>query len=167
MEVFLTDYPAGDVDSHNIIYSWCAQTQVSMHSCESTSGYCREREIDRILLCTISDDDIPEGVTRKAILTSCVLVYVKKIRRTKIADLVEEHVLCKHYTSNTEKWLRKLLRENNGYGKSYENKCAMNYSITNKDCNDAYNNKQLTKHDTNDDVDTLHLHFNGRVAYMH
>ena len=78
MEGFLTEYPAGDVDSHNIIYSWCAQTQVSMHSCESTSGYCREREIDRILLCTISDDDIPEGVTRKAILTSCVLVYVKK-----------------------------------------------------------------------------------------
>ena len=67
--------------------------------------------------------------------------------------------------------------QKNGYGnyyvktmatvKSYENKCAMNYSITNKDCNDAYNNKQLTKHDTNDDVDTLHLHFNGRVAYMH
>ena len=26
---------------------------------------------------------------------------------------------------------------------------------------------QLTKHDTNDDVDTMHLHFNGRVAYMH
>ena len=48
----------------------------------------------------------------------------------------------------------------------YENKCAMNYSITNEDWNDAYN-KQNTKHDTNDDVDTLHLHFNGRVAYMH
>ena len=31
-----------------------------------------------------------------------------------------------------------------------------------KNWNDAYN-----KHDTNDDVDTLHLHFNGRVAYMH
>ena len=51
--------------------------------------------------------------------------------------------------------------------KSYENKCAMNYSIiTNNNWNDAYH-KQLTKHDTNDDVDTLHLHFNGRVAYMH
>ena len=78
MEGFLTDYPAGDVDSHNIIYSWCAQTQVSMHSCEFTSGYCREREIDRILLCTISNDDIPEGVTGKEILTSCVPVYVTK-----------------------------------------------------------------------------------------
>ena len=46
---------------------------------------------------------------------------------------------------------------------------AMNYSITNNNWNDAHNNKQLTIHNkyTNDDVDTLHLHFNGRVAYVH
>ena len=57
--------------------------------------------------------------------------------------------------------------ENKGYGESYENKRATNYSIiTNNKWNNAYN-MQLTKHDTNDDVDTLHLHFNGRVAYMH
>ena len=57
--------------------------------------------------------------------------------------------------------------EYKGYGESYENKCATNYSITtNNNWNDAYN-KQLTKHDTNDDVDTLHLHFKGRLAYMH
>ena len=50
---------------------------------------------------------------------------------------------------------------------SSENKCAKNYSIIeNNNRNDAYNN-QLTKHDTNDDVDTMYLHFNGRVAYMH
>ena len=75
---------------------------------------------------------------------------------------------CKHCTSNIAKsyvkWLRwkQWLRYN-----SHENKCATNYSIvTNNNWNDAYN-KQLTKHDTNDDVDTLHLHFKGRVAYMH
>ena len=51
--------------------------------------------------------------------------------------------------------------------KCCENKCATNYSIiANNNWNNA-NNMQLTKHDTNDDVDTLHLHFNGRVAYMH
>ena len=50
---------------------------------------------------------------------------------------------------------------------SYENKCGTNYSIiTNNKRNNA-NNMQLTKHDTNDDVDTLHQHFNGRVAYLH
>ena len=52
--------------------------------------------------------------------------------------------------------------------KCYENKCVTNYSIiTNNKWNDVNNNMQLTKHDTNDDVDTLHTHFNGRVAYMH
>ena len=43
----------------------------------------------------------------------------------------------------------------------------MNYSITTrKNWNDAYNNKQDTKHNnmnTNDDVDTLH--FDDRVAH--
>ena len=60
--------------------------------------------------------------------------------------------------------------ESKGYDESYENKCATNYSIiTNNNWNDAYNNKQLTMHNkyTNDDVDTMHLHFNGRVLYMH
>ena len=51
--------------------------------------------------------------------------------------------------------------------KSYEDKCATNYSIiTNNNWNDAYI-MQFTKHDTNDDVDTMHLHSTGRVAYMH
>ena len=60
-----------------------------------------------------------------------------------------------------------ILHQNNGYGwKSYENKCATNCSITiKKNWNDAYNNKQLSKHNnvnTNDDVD-----FDDCVAYMH
>ena len=36
-EGFLTDPPAGDVDSHNIVCSWCAQAHVFTHSCDSTS----------------------------------------------------------------------------------------------------------------------------------
>ena len=76
-------------------------------------------------------------------------------------------VNCKHYTSKYRKWLRKFYMKTMATGKSYENKCATNYSIiTNNNWNNAYN-KQLTRHDTNDDVDTLHLHFNGRVACMH
>ena len=66
----------------------------------------------------------------------------------------------------TEKWFWKLCDENKGIGESNENKCATNNSIiTNNNWNDA-NNMQLTKHDTNDD-DTMHQHFNGRLAYMH
>ena len=68
---------------------------------------------------------------------------------------------------NTEKWLRKFYMITMATVYSYENKCATNYSIiANNNWNDAYN-MQLTKHDTNDDVDTMHLHFNGRVVYMH
>ena len=44
--------------------------------------------------------------------------------------------------------------ENNNYNKSDETKCATNYNfITNNNWIDTHNNMQLTKHDTNDDVD--------------
>ena len=45
---------------------------------------------------------------------------------------------------------------------------AMNYSITTRNWNDAYNNKQHTKHNnvnTNYDVDAFD--FDDRVAHMH
>ena len=29
-----TDSPAGDVDSHNIVCSWCAQAYVTIHACD-------------------------------------------------------------------------------------------------------------------------------------
>ena len=76
--------------------------------------------------------------------------------------------VCKTLYLQYSKILRKMATmKTMATVKSYENKCATNYSIiTNNNWNDAHN-MQLTKHDTNDDVDTLHLHFNGRVAYMH
>ena len=52
----------------------------------------------------------------------------------------------------TEKWFWKLYDENNGIGESNENKCATNNSIITNNWNDA-NNMQLTKHDTNGDVE--------------
>ena len=45
-----TDSPAGDVGSHKIACSWCAQAHVSTHSCDFTNGYLQGQEIDRILL---------------------------------------------------------------------------------------------------------------------
>ena len=33
-----TDSPAGDVDSHNIVCSWCAQAHVSIHARDVTNG---------------------------------------------------------------------------------------------------------------------------------
>ena len=52
--------PAGDVDSHNIVCSWCAQAHVSIHSCDFTNGYFQGQEIDRILLYRIPAEGIPE-----------------------------------------------------------------------------------------------------------
>ena len=34
-----TDTPAVDVDSHDLVCSWCAQAHVSIHSCDLTNGY--------------------------------------------------------------------------------------------------------------------------------
>ena len=45
-----TDSPVGDVDSHNIICSWCAQAHVSIHSRDFKTGYFQGQEIDRCLL---------------------------------------------------------------------------------------------------------------------
>ena len=64
---------------------------------------------------------------------------------------------CKEYTSKYSKILREMateiLHENNGCGvTAMRTKCEINYSITNKNWNDAHN-MQLTKHNTNDDVD--------------
>ena len=47
---------------------------------------------------------------------------------------------------NTEKWLRKLYMKTMATVKSYENKCATNYSITiKKNWNDAHNKKELAQ----------------------
>ena len=74
-----TDSPAGDVDSHNIVCSWCAQAHVSIHSCDFTNGYFHGQEIDRILLYRIPAEGIPEqGITGGENLASRVSVYGTK-----------------------------------------------------------------------------------------
>ena len=44
-----TDSPAADVDSHNIVCSWCAQAHISLRCCGFTNGYFQGRETDRLL----------------------------------------------------------------------------------------------------------------------
>ena len=74
-----TDSPAGDVDSHNIVRSWCAQACVLSHSCDFTNGYFQGQEIDRILLFRIPAEGIPEEeVAGGEILASRVPVYGTK-----------------------------------------------------------------------------------------
>ena len=74
-----TDSPAGDVDSHNIVRSWCAQAHVSIHACDFTNGYFQRQEIDRILLYRILAEGIPEeGIASGEFLASRVPVYSAK-----------------------------------------------------------------------------------------
>ena len=44
-EGFRTDSPSGDVDSHNIVRSWCAHAHVSIHACDFTNGYFQGQEM--------------------------------------------------------------------------------------------------------------------------
>ena len=67
-----TDSPVGDVDSHNIVCSWCAQDHVFIHACDFTNGYFQGQEIDRILLYRIPAESISEGVVGATILASRV-----------------------------------------------------------------------------------------------
>ena len=70
-----TDSPAGDVDSHKIVCSWCAQARVSIHSCDITNGYFQGQEIDRILLFRIPAGGVPEeGIASGETLASRVPV---------------------------------------------------------------------------------------------
>ena len=45
MEGLRTDSPDGDVDSHTIVCSWCAQAHVSIHSCDFTNGCFQGHEL--------------------------------------------------------------------------------------------------------------------------
>ena len=75
---------AGNVDSNNIVCSWCAQAHVSIHSCDFTNGYSQGQEIDRILLYRIPK----EGVTRGAILVSRLPIHGAMGARAEVMDSV-------------------------------------------------------------------------------
>ena len=97
-EELRTDSPAGDVDSHNIVCSWCAQAHVSIHTCDVTNGTFQGQEIDRILLYRIPDEGIPEeGVAGGAMLASRVHIYGTKDagRGSCFCDIFHRtHVSC-------------------------------------------------------------------------
>ena len=70
-----TDSPAGEVDSHTVVCSWCAQALVSTHPCDFTNGYFQGQEIDRISLHRIPAEGIPEeGIAGREIWASRVPV---------------------------------------------------------------------------------------------
>ena len=56
-----TDTPAGDVDSHNIVCSWCAQAHVPIHACDFTNGYLQGVAYSRKDACSPFEVEFDEN----------------------------------------------------------------------------------------------------------
>ena len=91
-----TDSPAVDVDSHNIVCSWCAQAHVCIHAYD------------------ISPTDMFKG--KKTIESSCIVLQKKELQatrfflecfhrqyprcRTRIVAKIEDHVQTAQFSLN-------------------------------------------------------------------
>ena len=68
-----TDSPAGDVDAHNPVCSWCACEEVLIRSADITNAYLQGKEVDRTILYRIPRGGIPEcGVPEGAVIAARV-----------------------------------------------------------------------------------------------
>mgnify|MGYP003309443906 CR=1 FL=1 len=58
-EGFRTDSPTGDVDAHNLVFSWCASSKVKIKSADISGAYLQGKQNDRIILYRIPKGGIP------------------------------------------------------------------------------------------------------------
>ena len=71
-----TDSPTGDVDAHNLVFSWRASHKVRIKSADITSAYLQGKEVDRIILYRIPLGGIPEeGFEQGAVIATRVPIY--------------------------------------------------------------------------------------------
>ena len=74
-----TDSLAGDVDAHNLVFSWCASNHVRIKSADSSSAYLQGKQNDRVILYRIPKGGIPgEGVEEGAVIAARVPIYGTK-----------------------------------------------------------------------------------------
>ena len=74
-----TDSPTGDVDAHNLVFSWCASHQVRIRSADISSAYLQGKQNDRVILYRIPKGGIPEeGIEEGAVLAARVPIYGTK-----------------------------------------------------------------------------------------
>ena len=55
-----TDSPTGDVDVHNLVFSWCVSHKVKIESADIESAYLQGQQNDRMILSRIPKGGIPE-----------------------------------------------------------------------------------------------------------
>ena len=71
-----TDSPAGDVDAHNVIFSWRAAHHVRIKSADISNAYLQGKEVDRIILYKIPKGGIPErDIPEGTVLAARVSIY--------------------------------------------------------------------------------------------
>ena len=96
-----TDSPAGDVDSHNLIFSWCASHKVMIRSADISNAYLQGNEVDRIILYRIPKGGIPEeGIEEGTIIAARVPIYGTKDAGRGFWLKLKEVVLSRGYKTN-------------------------------------------------------------------
>ena len=74
-----TDSPTGDVDAHNLVFSWCASHKVPIKSADISSAYLQGKQNDRVILYRIPKGGIPAaGIAEGAVLAARVPIYGTK-----------------------------------------------------------------------------------------
>ena len=75
-----TDSPAGDVDAHNIVFSWCAAHKVRIKSADISNTSLHGKEVDRIILYKIPKGGIPErDIPEGTVLAARVPIYGRRM----------------------------------------------------------------------------------------
>ena len=96
-----TDSPAGDVENHNIVFSWCASNNVKVKSADISSAYLQGKENERLILYRIPKGGIPEeGVEEGAVVAARVPIYGTKDAGRGFWLKLNEVVLREGYTLN-------------------------------------------------------------------
>ena len=73
---FRTDSPAGDVDSHNLVFSWAASNRVAIKPADISNAYLHGKQNDRLILYRIPKGEIPEeGIEEGDVLAARVPIY--------------------------------------------------------------------------------------------
>ncbi len=96
-----TDSPAGDVENHNLVFSWCAAHKVKVKSADIRCAYLQGKENERIILYRIPKGGIPEeGVEEGAVVAARVPIYGTKDAGRGFWLKLSEKVQKEGYTLN-------------------------------------------------------------------
>ena len=71
-----TDSPTGDVDQHNLVFSWCACEKVVIRSADISNAYLQGKEVDRLILYRIPRGGISEvGLAEGDVIAARIPIY--------------------------------------------------------------------------------------------